>query len=1435
MEFTEADSLPWERIVRFHLEIACRGEQSFFSLQGDADSERWTSLRGFSPNGLAGSWQLRHEQINSNSFRLAARQGSHQTVFIGGPCYLAMEFSNGQGFPRWRPLLYREVGLELSGESVVVTPRQAYWQLNPLIYAAMDRLSVRADGYEEIANQLVESATRIIDTQSVDAGSALRAALLRIVPELEAEIAKPLDPGHFREPPTEWVLFAPTNNFSPLTRNLIRDYRSLEARLTSNPRDIGGLALLEPRNAPAGEEEVDVRHIVPLNASQRAAVEAALGPQPLCVISGPPGCGKSQVVVSLLLNCWAAGRTVLFASNNNKAVDVVRDRLRSFEDSSDIAVRAGNQQQNNIRPALRRILQTAQGARQEPHPVDPVALETRRKALVAERAELNQFLDTKIPVRVEEMFGAALVSYADHIDILQSIEVDRGLLLGERAPLGLELLDPEEIRKALVDTVAWLKSLEESIEEDRENDCRRAQLGEEIAELRAQCLKLLRDFGVELAVEDEFDWLVHGPHPTSVTEWETSTRVLLEEVTEEDLADVEWNREFDRWSDEADAVHWADDALRFSEHLRAELAALLKTIDELDSVGRDLDAAIKAAGAIGIPEDAVVDMVAATQWLEGWAEYGGFARRAWDFLPGSKRRTVLDGLRTAERKLRGSIPVDVWIMIGVLDDDGRRRLAPFVSAAARLGLAKVRWAELEDTRCDVERRIGKCRRDADNLGLDSVPDNWNVDEWRQLRKQVARLIKIAGQAAVAWRRRAIRTRRLEELRRCGSQWMKVAAGSPVKEAWCKGAGEPFHRAFIRLAETQTVTTLGAARSLFHVTSLSSLTSPWCEAIKIAAEMASLRAELEALPKRLELVRRWVRERPASAVLPAWLGREWPDSGTRDAWSERLETINGWLSRWDQFICITLSAKTAKAESARQRGRDDLVAASQLLPEGESGRKLRGHVEVVITTGEAWPIPELTDGFHEFRPPAVRARLAGMDAEIQKISFEAGLRDWQIRLVRDTEALQAVHQLEVCYGRQYGRIEPPQARLFRDVLRLAPIWVTTAQASQAIPLEPDLFDIVVIDEASQCTVTNLLPLVYRGRKLVVIGDENQLPAIPTVQTSEESLLGRKHDVSEHLEAIGHSTVNVFSAAIEALPRRRAQVNTLLEHFRSHPQIIGFSNREIYRGALTLRKELGPNPSDGIDPGVHRIAVRGQATRGRHGGSWLNVEEGRKVVATVMKIKETAPHLSIGVVTPFTAQKNWLRAELEEHGLSASVPVDTAYGFQGDERDVMIFSAVAARGMTPASVRWVEDPPNMINVAVTRAREALFVIADFDFCMQQTGILKKLATYCRDVQLLRDTSPAELALYSRLLVEGLFPDIHPSVGGHEVDFTLGGAGGIRVAIEVDGQAHHEGRQAVDAGIDATLAGHGYRVMRIPAKDVFQTPVEVVHRIKRALAIS
>ena len=137
-----------------------------------------------------------------------------------------------------------------------------------------------------------------------------------------------------------------------------------------------------------------------------------------------------------------------------------------------------------------------------------------------------------------------------------------------------------------------------------------------------------------------------------------------------------------------------------------------------------------------------------------------------------------------------------------------------------------------------------------------------------------------------------------------------------------------------------------------------------------------------------------------------------------------------------------------------------------------------------------------------------------------------------------------------------------------------------------------------------------------------------------------------------------------------------------------------------------------------------------------------------------------------------------------------------------------------------------------MATTRAREALFVIGDFDYCLQQDGILRKLALYCRDIQMLRKTSAAELELFSWMVVKGWEPKIHPVIGDIEVDFMLAGDSGQSLVIEVDGKQHQESMEQ-DKARDAYLQGQGHTVYRTPARAVLETPFEVIHRIEEMLA--
>jgi very-short-patch-repair endonuclease len=184
------------------------------------------------------------------------------------------------------------------------------------------------------------------------------------------------------------------------------------------------------------------------------------------------------------------------------------------------------------------------------------------------------------------------------------------------------------------------------------------------------------------------------------------------------------------------------------------------------------------------------------------------------------------------------------------------------------------------------------------------------------------------------------------------------------------------------------------------------------------------------------------------------------------------------------------------------------------------------------------------------------------------------------------------------------------------------------------------------------------------------------------------------------------------------------------------------------------------------------------------------------------------------------------------LLKNILVGTAHKFQGDERDVIIFSPVVSKGMTVAAAAWVEKPPNLINVAVTRAREALFLVGDLSSCRQQPGILGKLAVYAEEVETLRKTSQEELDLFSWMVIQGWVPEVHPVIGDIEVDFTLRHEG-RKIAIEVDG-TQHDWAAVADSVRDAFLKSKGYMVLRIPARAVREAPAVCIEKIENMMKL-
>ncbi|MGW2651002.1 caspase, EACC1-associated type [Streptomyces sp. NPDC001393] len=293
---------------------------------------------------------------------------------------------------------------------------------------------------------------------------------------------------------------------------------------------------------------------------------------------------------------------------------------------------------------------------------------------------------------------------------------------------------------------------------------------------------------------------------------------------------------------------------------------------------------------------------------------------------------------------------------------------------------------------------------------------------------------------------------------------------------------------------------------------------------------------------------------------------------------------------------------------------------------------------------------------------------------------------------------------------------------REVLPAAPGWAVTSLSARRFPLGPALFDLVVIDEASQCAIPHVLPLLFRARRALVIGDAMQLPHIAKITPEREAVIRRKTGLrSDWLEKhrLAHRRHSAFHAA------ERAAGGTLLldEHFRCHPDIAAVSNDLFYDRGLTVLTDTRGRPSLPRQP-IFWSHVPGRATRPPYGSSWVNHDEIRQVDSFVRALLEQLPdEATIGVVTPFKPQADELRGRLKQYDRQR-VRVGTVHTFQGGERDVMVFSLVAGEGMHDGAISWVHRQLNLWNVAITRARSRLIVVGDMNLWRERGGVAAEL---------------------------------------------------------------------------------------------------------------
>ena len=286
--------------------------------------------------------------------------------------------------------------------------------------------------------------------------------------------------------------------------------------------------------------------------------------------------------------------------------------------------------------------------------------------------------------------------------------------------------------------------------------------------------------------------------------------------------------------------------------------------------------------------------------------------------------------------------------------------------------------------------------------------------------------------------------------------------------------------------------------------------------------------------------------------------------------------------------------------------------------------------------------------------------------------------------------------------------------FEDLFGTLPIWLCKlSDLHQVLPFQKKLFDVVIIDEATQCDIASCLPAIYRAERAVIVGDPKQLRHVSFLAGSTQYALQQKHgleDFSVQLDYRDQSILDFVDHVLET----QDQLTLLNEHYRSLPDLIEFSNQNFYAGGLKIMNVI---PSDHSRRNIYHSEVGG--TRSQNG---INEAEADKVIEMLLEVIEEEKELdaqscrSLGLLSPFRAQVDHINQRLLELLSAAAITkhdiaCGTAHSFQGEERDIMMLSFCLDNQAHATGLRHI-NRADVFNVSVTRARSMVHVFTSYD---------------------------------------------------------------------------------------------------------------------------
>ena len=469
---------------------------------------------------------------------------------------------------------------------------------------------------------------------------------------------------------------------------------------------------------------------------------------------------------------------------------------------------------------------------------------------------------------------------------------------------------------------------------------------------------------------------------------------------------------------------------------------------------------------------------------------------------------------------------------------------------------------------------------------------------------------------------------------------------------------------------------------------------------------------------------------------------------------------------------------------------------------------------------------------------IQSSIHALDSQLRRVTARLiEVRSWSAQCKRvglgERQALQGWKDINRRIGRGTGQRVPGLRAEARRTLAKArnavPVWIMPlSRVAETFDPRTTRFDVVIVDESSQCDVMGLLPL-YLAERTVVVGDHEQVSPLAIGQEISEI----EHLITQHLVGIPNNKLYDGKLSLYDLARQSfGGLIRLLEHFRCVPEIISFSNALSYAGAI---KPLREDTNTPLTPSVIAFCASGVRSPAK-----INLEEACSIAALIQAAIEQPEYVgkTFGAVSLLGEEQaieveKWVRQISSPDKLAAArFLCGTAAQFQGDERDVVLISMVDSPADGPLRMRQEDLYRQRFNVAASRAKDQLWVVHSLDprRDLQPGDLRRRLIEHAENPGSLlrrelekekRTESEFERLVLKRLLFSGFRVQPQWVVGHYRIDLVVESSTG-RLAVECDGDRFHSIENvADDMARQAVLERVGWRFVRIRGSQFFRNP--------------